>query len=582
MNRNVTMKMLLFYLKSQLGFVVLSFAGAFASALISLYIPILTGRAVDLMIGIGRVDFGILAGLIEKIVLCIVLGFIAQWVTNYSNNAISFGVSHDIRRDFFAKLKKVPVSRLDGYAYGDLVNRMISDVEQLSDGLLLGANQLFTGLVTIGGTLVFMLTMNVKISLVVICLTPISLFAAAFISKKTYHLFQQQSKLRSEVTGIVNENVSGEKLIQAYGREAAVMETFEERNEKLKVVSRKATFYSSLVNPGTRFINALVYMAVALVGAISALHGVISVGQLTVFLSYANQYTKPFNEITGVVTELQNAFACAGRIFSFLQEDEEPVQTEQLDGEIRGAVTFCDVSFSYEPDKPLIQHMNIEAKPGQLVAIVGPTGCGKTTLINLLMRFYDVDDGQILVDGKDISKVSRQSLRKNMCMVLQDSFLIQGTIRDNISFGFEEASEEDVLRAAKAAYADEFIMQLPNGYDTVLDFDADNLSQGQKQLLCIARAMLHSPAIMILDEATSSVDTLTEQKIQMAFQKLMDGRTSFVVAHRLSTIMNADCILVMKDGQVIEQGTHAQLLEADGFYKHLYESQFEQSQATNE
>ncbi|SDB24874.1 ABC transporter ATP-binding protein [Eubacterium oxidoreducens] len=582
MKRRTTMKTLFGYLKSQVGYVVLSFAGAFAGAVISLYIPLLTGRAVDQMIGAGQVEFAVLTDLIQKIVLCIVMGFFAQWLTNYCNNAISFGVSHAMREDFFSKMKRIALARMDQYAYGDLVNRMISDVEQVSDGLLLGANQLFSGLVTIVGTLIFMLLMDVRITLVVIYLTPISLLAATFISKKTYHLFQKQSKLRAQVSGIVNESVSGEKLIQAYGQEDIIMEEFARSNHDLKVISRKATFYSSLVNPGTRFINALVYMAVALVGAISALRGLISVGQLTVFLSYANQYTKPFNEITGVVTELQNALACAGRIFDFLEEEEEQEEAMQFPGEVKGNVTFENVSFSYEPDKPLIQNMNIEAREGQLIAIVGPTGCGKTTLINLLMRFYEVDDGRILIDGKDIADYSRQSLRAQMCMVLQDSFLIQGTIRDNISFGLEQIRREEIVNAAKAAYADEFIMQLPQGYDTVLDFEADTLSQGQKQLLCIARAMLHSPAIMILDEATSSVDTLTEQKIQKAFHKLMKGRTSFVVAHRLSTIMNADCILVMNDGKIVERGTHEQLLKKDGFYRKLYESQFDAAVAGKE
>ncbi len=574
MNRRETMKELAYYLSKVKGYVLFSFIGAFFSAVISLSIPLLTGDAVDLMIGMGQVDVEILLEYIHKILLLIVLGFFAQWLTNYCNNVISFGVAHDIRCDFFRKIKAVPVARLDSYAYGDLVSRMISDVEQLSDGLLLGANQLFSGLVTIAGTLIFMLHMNIKISLVVICLTPISLFTAAFISKRTYHLFQKQSSLRAQVTGLVNETVTGEKVIQAYGWQNHVLEEFEQGNQELKNVSRKATFYSSLVNPVTRFINALVYMAVALVGALSALTGGISVGQLTVFLSYANQYTKPFNEITGVVTELQNAFACGGRIFAFLREEEEASQRKQLPDSIQGQVSFAHVDFSYNPKKKLIQDLNIEVKAGELIAIVGPTGCGKTTLINLLMRFYDVDGGKILIDGEDISQISKQSLRSHMCMVLQDTFLMQGSVLENIRFGREDASKEEVILAAQAAYADEFIRQLPQGYDTILDFDSDLLSQGQKQLLCIARAMLHSPSIMILDEATSSVDTLTEQKIQKAFHKLMEGRTSFVVAHRLSTIINADCILVMKDGQIIEKGTHSDLLKKKGFYRNLYESQF--------
>ncbi len=571
-----TMKKVLRYIKRYWFFVLMSLAFAAATVALTLYVPILTGRAIDFIIGPGKVGFGEIRKVLETIVIVIVLTALFQWLMNLCNNRITYRVIRDIRRDAFAKIEILPLKYIDGHSYGEVVSRVIADVDQFADGLLMGFTQLFTGVMTIAGTLGFMLSVDVKITLVVVVITPVSLFVASFIAKKTYSMFKLQSETRGEQTALIEESIGNQKVVQAFGHEEETKEQFDEINGRLKDCSLRAIFFSSLVNPCTRFVNSLVYTGVGIAGAFSAIAGGISVGRLSCFLSYANQYTKPFNEISGVVTELQNALACAARIFELIEE--EPQVPDRADagtlGDVEGTVSIEHVYFSYNPSQKLIEDFNLRVEPGQRVAIVGPTGCGKTTMINLLMRFYDVDAGEIRVDGKELREITRRSLRENYGMVLQDTWLRNGTIRENIAMGRPEASEEEVIRAAKASHAHSFIKRLPRGYDTVITEDGDNLSQGQKQLLCIARVMLCLPPMLILDEATSSIDTRTEIRIQEAFAKMMEGRTSFIVAHRLSTIKEADVILVMKDGSVMEQGNHKELLEKGGFYAKLYNSQF--------
>ena len=561
-----------FYIVCSLIFAALSVAS-------QLYVPILTGNAIDHMIGVGKVDFAGVAAIVRVIVAATAVTAISQWIFGICNNKITYNVSRDLRNAAIAKIQRLPVSYLDAHPTGDLVSRVIADVEQFADGLLMGFTQFFTGVLTILGTLGFMLYVNVPITLVVVCVTPLSFIVAGFIAKKTYRNFHMQTEVRGEQTAFINEMIEGQKVVQAFCHEKENVDQFDEMNERLQKASLKAIFFSSITNPATRFVNNVVYAGVALVGALFAVSGGISVGQLSCFLSYANQYTKPFNEISGVVTELQNAMACASRIFELLDEEERTpdkadarVLTEE---QVDGAVEISDVSFSYVPDRKLIEHFNLSVKPGERVAIVGPTGCGKTTMINLLMRFYDVDAGKICVSGTDIRDISRISLRRSYGMVLQDTWLKSGTIYENIAYGRPDATKEQVIEAAKAAHAHSFIKRLPEGYDTVISEDGGNISQGQKQLLCIARVMLCLPPMLILDEATSSIDTRTEIKIQQAFASMMKGRTSFIVAHRLSTIREADIILVMDSGKVIEQGTHEELLAEKGFYAKLYNSQYE-------
>ena len=561
-----------FYIGCSLIFAALSVAS-------QLYVPILTGNAIDHMIGVGKVDFAGVAAIVRVIVAATAVTAISQWIFGICNNKITYNVSRDLRNAAIAKIQKLPVSYLDAHPTGDLVSRVIADVEQFADGLLMGFTQFFTGVLTILGTLGFMLYVNVPITLVVVCVTPLSFIVAGFIAKKTYRNFHMQTEVRGEQTAFINEMIEGQKVVQAFCHEKENVDQFDEMNERLQKASLKAIFFSSITNPATRFVNNVVYAGVALVGALFAVSGGISVGQLSCFLSYANQYTKPFNEISGVVTELQNAMACASRIFELLDEEERTpdkadarVLTEE---QVDGSVEISDVSFSYVPDRKLIEHFNLSVKPGERVAIVGPTGCGKTTMINLLMRFYDVDAGKICVSGTDIRDISRISLRRSYGMVLQDTWLKSGTIYENIAYGRPDATKEQVIEAAKAAHAHSFIKRLPDGYDTVISEDGGNISQGQKQLLCIARVMLCLPPMLILDEATSSIDTRTEIKIQQAFASMMKGRTSFIVAHRLSTIREADIILVMDSGKVIEQGTHEELLAEKGFYAKLYNSQYE-------
>ena len=569
-----TLKKVLRYIGRYRFLVALSILLAAVSVGASLYTPILIGDAVDCILGPGKVDFpGVLRVLLQ---MAVVIGIAAlcQWVMNVVNNRVTYRVVRDIRNEAFLKLQSLPLKCLDAHPAGEIVSRVVADVDQFADGLLMGFTQLFTGVLTIFGTLFFMFSVNVGISLVVLLVTPVSLIAAAFIAKRTYDMFRLQSQVRGEQTGFVEEMVGEQKVVQAFSREERALEDFDEINERLRSSSLKAVFFSSITNPTTRFINSLVYTGVGLVGALSVISGGLTVGQLTCFLSYANQYTKPFNEISGVVTELQNALACAARVFSLI---EEPAQTPDRNDALilqhaKGAVAVDDVSFSYQPEQKLIEHFQLQVRPGQRVAIVGPTGCGKTTVINLLLRFYDVTSGAISVDGTDIRSITRHSLRRNYGMVLQDTWLKQGTIRENIAYGRPDASLDEVVAAAKAAHAHSFIKRLPQGYDTVIGEDA-NLSQGQKQLLCIARVMLCLPPMLILDVATSSIDTRTESRIQRAFAKMMEGRTSFIVAHRLSTIRDADVILVMKDGQIIEQGSHTELLRQNGFYAELYNSQ---------
>ena len=556
--------------------VVLSLIFAAVTVVTTLYLPILTGNAVDLMVKKGKVDFVGLKPIVRTMLIVLVITGVAQWIMNICNNYITYHVVQDIRKDAMDRIQIVPLKYLDGHAAGDIVSRVIADADQFADGLLMGFTQAFTGVMTIIGTLGFMLWINGWITLVVILVTPLSFFVAGFIAKKSYSMFRLQSKARGEQTALIDEMIGNQRVVQAYGHEKRSLEQFDEINGRLEKYSLKATFFSSITNPATRFVNNLVYAGVGIVGAFFAIHGMLSVGRLSSFLSYANQYTKPFNEISGVITELQNAIACAARVFELMEaEPQEPDSPDAIElTQVKGAVELKNVSFSYVPEQKLIRGFNLSVKPGQRVAIVGPTGCGKTTVINLLMRFYDVNKGVIAVDGTDIRNMTRASLRSNIGMVLQETWLKDGTIRDNIIMGKPDATEEEIIAAAKATHAHSFIKRLPQGYDTVVREDGDNLSQGQKQLLCITRVMLCQPPMLILDEATSSIDTRTEIRIQRAFEKLMKGRTSFIVAHRLSTIKNADIILVMKDGNIIEQGNHESLLAQNGFYANLYNSQF--------
>ena len=574
--RKATLTRVLHKIRPYSLFVVCSLIVAAVSVAAQLYIPILCGDAIDLMLGKGNVDFAGVGRIIVEVLVVAVVAAFAQWLLSVCNNRITFSVSRDLRNEALRKIQTLPLSYLDSHPSGDIVSRMVADVDTFADGLLMGFTQLFSGVLTILGTLLFMLSENVVITLVVVCITPLSLLVASFLAKRSYKYFQGQSSVRGEQTALVNEMIEGQKVVQAFGHEAESLDAFDEVNGRLQDVSLKAIFFSSMTNPATRFVNNIVYAGVGLVGALYAVSGGITIGQLSVFLNYANQYTKPFNEISGVVTELQNALACAARVFELLDADDQIPEAEnaavlQPDGHVQ----LEDVSFRYLPDRPLIEGLSLDVKPGQRIAIVGPTGCGKTTLINLLMRFYDVNGGSIKVSGTDIRDVTRASLRGSYGMVLQDTWLRAGTVRENIAYGKPDATLDEVVAAAKAAHADSFIRRLPDGYDTVIAEDGGNISQGQKQLLCIARVMLCLPPMLILDEATSSIDTRTEVRIQKAFARMMQGRTSFIVAHRLSTIREADVILVMKDGHIVEQGNHDELLAAGGFYAKLYNSQFE-------
>lgn len=573
-----TLKKVFHYMKHYIPILILSIILATITVALTLYFPILTGKAIDFILAKGKVDFAGILSLAKEGILIIAITALAQWIMNMCNNRMTYNIVRDIRKDAFDKMEHLPLSYIDSHSHGDMVSRIIADVDTFADGLLMGFTQLFTGIATIVGTLIFMLVIDVKITLVVVILTPLSLFVASFIAKKTYSMFQLQTKTRGEQTALIEEMVGNQKVVQAFNHEDEALEQFDEINQRLQKYSLRAIFFSSITNPSTRFINSLVYAAVGIVGALSVIltNGAFSVGNLSCFLSYANQYTKPFNEISGVITELQNALACAARIFELIEEpaeepdDEDAYVLENADG----TVDIDHVYFSYVPDQKLIEDFNLHVKPGQRVAIVGPTGCGKTTLINLLMRFYDANSGKITVNDHDIMHMTRNSLRANYGMVLQETWLKKETIRDNICMGKPEATEEEMIAAAKASHAHSFIKRLPKGYDTVITEDGGNLSQGQKQLLCIARVMLCLPPMLILDEATSSIDTRTEIRIQKAFLTMMQGRTSFIVAHRLSTIREADVILVMKDGKIIEQGNHDTLLAQNGFYANLYNSQF--------
>ena len=570
-----TLRKVMHYLKRYWLLMTLSILFAGLTVAMTLYIPILVGRAVDLIVGPGAVDFAGIARILKEGCVIILATALLQWLMNMINNKITYQVVRDVRNEAFEKIQELPLRYLDRHPSGEVVSRIIADVDQFADGLLMGFTQLFTGTATILGTLVFMLTINVWITLLVVVLTPLSLFVAKFIATHTYDMFRLQSETRAEQTGLIDEMIGSQKVVQAFAMEERIQEQFDEIDRRLEKCSLKAIFYSSLTNPGTRFVNNLVYACVALAGALAAIGGVMTVGGLSTFLSYANQYTKPFNDISSVVTELQNSLACAARIFELIEEPSQvpdAADAEELKG-AAGQVELEHVYFSYVKEKPLIEDLNLSVKPGQRIAIVGPTGCGKTTLINLLMRFYDVDEGSIRMDGKDIRHLTRKSLRSAYGMVLQDTWLKSGTIRENILMGKPDATEEEMIRAAKEAHADSFIRRLPAGYDTVIQEDGGSLSQGQKQLLCISRVMLCLPPVLILDEATSSIDTRTEIRIQKAFQRMMEGRTSFVVAHRLSTIRESDVILVMKDGHIIEQGNHEELLRKNGFYAKLYNSQ---------
>ena len=570
------LKRVLTHIKKYRILVILSFVCAMITVASTLYAPILTGDAIDLIVGKGLVDFDGIKDIIYTFVMVTVVTVLSQWFMNIINNHITYSVVRDIRIEVFNHMEELPLSYIDSHKHGDIVSRIVSDIDQFADGLLMGFTQLFTGIVTILATLGFMIAVNVPIALVVIVLTPLSLFVASFIAKRTYHLFHRQSETRGEITALVDEMIGQQKIVQAFGYEDEALERFGEINDRLEKDSMSATFYSSIVNPCTRFLNNLVYAAVGIIGAVSVISTGFTVGQLTCFLSYANQYTKPFNEISNVITELQNAMACAGRVFELLDETPQVPEKEQAHvlTDTKGAIEIKGVNFSYVKDKTLITNLNLSVKPGMRVAIVGPTGCGKSTLINLLMRFYDVDTGSISVDGTDIRDMTRDSLRENYGMVLQETWLKSGTIRENIAYGKPDATDEEIVQAAKLAHSDSFIRRLPQGYDTVIAEDGGNLSQGQKQLLCIARVMLCRPPMLILDEATSSIDTRTEIRIQKAFNRMMQGRTSFIVAHRLSTIREADVILVMKDGNIIEKGNHDQLMAQNGFYTNLYNSQF--------
>ena len=574
--RKATLNRVLHKIRPYSAFVVCSLLVAAVSVAAQLYIPILCGEAIDKMLGKGNVDLSGVLRIAVSILVVAAVAALAQWLLSVCNNRITFSVSRDLRNEALRKIQTLPLSYLDSHPSGDIVSRMVADVDTFADGLLMGFTQLFSGILTIFGTLLFMLRENVPITLVVVCITPLSLVVAGFLAKRSYGYFQSQSTVRGKQTALVNEMIEGQKVVQAFGHEAESLAAFDEVNGQLQDVSLKAIFFSSLTNPATRFVNNIVYAGVGLVGALYAVRGGITIGQLSVFLSYANQYTKPFNEISGVVTELQNALACAARVFELLDaEDQVPEAENAAALQPDGHVQLQDVSFRYLPDRPLIEGLSLDVQPGQRIAIVGPTGCGKTTLINLLMRFYDVNSGSIKVSGTDIRDVTRASLRGSYGMVLQDTWLRAGTVRENIAYGKPDATMDEVIAAAKAAHAHSFIRRLPEGYDTVIAEDGGNISQGQKQLLCIARVMLCLPPMLILDEATSSIDTRTEVRIQKAFARMMQGRTSFIVAHRLSTIREADVILVMKDGHIVEQGNHDQLLAQGGFYAKLYNSQFE-------
>ncbi|MGE9964921.1 ABC transporter ATP-binding protein [Fusicatenibacter saccharivorans] len=571
-----TLKKVFHYLGKYRIFVVISIFLAAVTVALTLYIPKLTGRAVDYIVTKGQVNFTGVFQVMLQIGICVLITALAQWIMSICNNKMTYQVVQDIRNEAFKKIEILPLKYIDGHAYGEIVSRVIADVDQFADGLLMGFTQLFTGVATIVGTLGFMLSVNVKITLVVVLITPVSFLVANFIASRTFTMFKLQSETRGEQTGLIDEMIGNQKVVQAFGQGDKVVEQFDEINERLKDCSLKATFFSSITNPATRFVNSLVYTGVGITGAFAVLNGSLTVGQLSCFLSYANQYTKPFNEISGVITELQNAIACAQRIFDLIEEEPQILEKEHADAltDIKGNVCLEDVSFSYLPEQKLIEHFSLKVKPGQKVAIVGPTGCGKTTLINLLMRFYDVTGGKICVEGEDIREVTRRSLRAGYGMVLQDTWLKTGTIRDNIVMGKPDATEEEIIEAAKASHAHSFIKRLPKGYDTWITEDGGSLSQGQKQLLCITRVMLCRPPMLILDEATSSIDTRTEVQIQKAFARLMEGRTSFIVAHRLSTIREADVILVMRDGKIVEQGNHEELIQKGGFYHQLYYSQF--------
>ena len=575
MKRDV-LKKVFRYIKRYIPLLIFSLILSAFTVALTLYFPILTGRAIDEIIELGKVDFEAISAILFEAAIVVLIAALAQWLTNVANNRMTYNIVRDIRRDAFDKIEKLPLSYIDSHSHGDMVSRIIADVDTFAEGLLMGFTQLFTGIATIAGTLIFMMRINVNIALVVVVITPLSLFVASFIAKNTYSMFQLQTKTRGEQTALIDEMVGNQKIVQAFTYEDDALERFDEINERLSKCSLRATFFSSLTNPSTRFVNSIVYAAVGIFGALSAIVGRISVGQLTCFLSYANQYTKPFNEISGVVTELQNALACAARIFELIEEEADipdaadAVELQTADG----YVDIENVYFSYTPNQKLIEDFNLHVEPGQRVAIVGPTGCGKTTLINLLMRFYDVNSGSIKVSGYNSKDITKSSLRLNFGMVLQETWLKSGTIRENIIMGKPDATDEQIIEAAKASHAHSFIKRLPNGYDTVIGEDGGNLSQGQKQLLCITRVMLCLPPMLILDEATSSIDTRTELRIQKAFLTMMKGRTSFIVAHRLSTIREADVIIVMKDGKIIEQGNHESLLQENGFYATLYNSQF--------
>ncbi len=576
MKQKNTLKTVFSYLRKHWGYLACSLLLAVVTVALTLYVPILTGQAVDQILGQGNVNFAEVIRILVLIGISVAITAFAQWFMALCNNRLTFGMVRDIRKDAFATISKLPLKYLDKHPVGDLVSRVITDVDTFADGLLMGFTQLFTGVATILGTLIIMLVLDFRIALVVVLVTPVSLFVASFIAKRTYSMFQVQSSTRGEQTALIDEMIGQQKIVQAFSYEKRAKERFEEVNERLRSSSLQAVFYSSLVNPSTRFVNSLVYAGVGLVGALTVISGGLTVGLLSSFLSYANQYTKPFNEISGVLTELQNALACAARVFALIEEAPESADQdlEHIPDPVKGNVTFENVSFSYTEDRKLIEDLNLAVSSGQRIAIVGPTGCGKTTVINLLMRFYDPVSGSIQVEGADIKNLSRKTLRKNYGMVLQDTWLKSGTVRDNIVMGRPDATDEEVITAAKAAHAHSFIKRLPEGYNTKIGEDGGSLSQGQKQLLCITRVMLCLPPMLILDEATSSIDTRTEQRIQKAFAKLMEGRTSFIVAHRLSTIREADRILVMRDGKVIEQGTHTELLAQKGFYADLYQSQF--------
>ena len=573
-----TVKKVIIRIKKYWVFLILSIIMATITVASSLYVPILVGNAIDYIIGPSNVNFRLIAQILAEIGVVIGITALSQWIMNICNNKITYHVTRDIRDEAIEKIEHLPLKYIDGHSYGEIVSRVIADVDQFADGLLMGFTQFFSGVMTILGTLGFMLSINVKITLVVVLITPVSFFVASFIAKRTYKMFKLQSETRGEQTALIDEMIGGQKVVSAYCHEEEAVRQFDEINDRLQKYSLNAIFFSSITNPSTRFVNSLVYAGVAVTGAISAIYGRLTVGQLSCFLSYANQYTKPFNEISGVVTELQNAIACASRVFELIEEEPEAAESSNAVNleNVDGRVDLNDVEFSYVPDKKLIEDFNLHVKKGQKIAIVGPTGCGKTTIINLLMRFYDVNSGSIDVSGVDIRELTRRSLRAGYGMVLQDTWLKSGTIRENIIMGRPDATDEEIIEAAKAAHSHGFIKRLPNGYDTVIGEDGGSLSQGQKQLLCITRVMLCHPPMLILDEATSSIDTRTEIKIQNAFNKLMEGRTSFIVAHRLSTIQSADVILVMKDGHIIEQGDHEELLAKNGFYKKLYESQFAQ------